>query len=412
LIDVQEGKADDARKRYEQMLQKDPKNEQILLSLAEVTAMTRENPEEAKAIIDKAIAANPQSVKPRLALIGYYGRRGDSRAALSAAQAAQSLFPNDPQIVDALGASELASGATNQGLATYARLAQMQPQNAAVQLRVAALRLQSRDYAGAIEGARKVIALSPESPQAWGLLARAQTLSGQSKEALAEARKLQKEHPDRAFGYALEGEILAVDKKWSDAAVVLRTGLSKQPLPLLAVSTYLALQSSGKGTEATTFADSWIRQHPTDTTMQQAIAEQLLVKKDYPAAAARYRAILDINPDNLVALNNLAWILGEAGDPKAREYAERAYQLTPFQPNVVDTLGWSLVRTGDVARGTQLLRLASNLAPRNDEIRLHLGRALAKSGDKDAARRTLDPLTKLDAASPLRVDAEKALAGN
>jgi hypothetical protein len=41
-----------------------------------------------------------------------------------------------------------------------------------------------------------------------------------------------------------------------------------------------------------------------------------------------------------------------------------------------------------------------------------LGRALAKSGDKDAARRTLDPLTKLDAASPIRVDAEKALAGN
>src|SRR5437867_3772619 len=66
----------------------------------------------------------------------------------------------------------------------------------------------------------------------------------------------------------------------------------------------------------------------------------------------------------------------------------------------------------DVARGTQLLRLASNLAPKQSEIRLHLGRALLKSGDKEAARRALDPLTKLDSASPLRVDAEKALAGN
>jgi putative PEP-CTERM system TPR-repeat lipoprotein len=412
LIDVQEGKADDARKRYERMLQKDPKNEQILLSLAEVTAMTRENPDEAKAIIDKAIAANPQSVRPRLALIGYYGRLGDARAALSAAQAAQSLFPNDPQIVDALGASELAAGATNQGLATYARLAQMQPQNAAVQLRVAALRLQVKDYPGAIEGARSVIAVIPESPQAWAILARARIEAGQSKEALAEARKLQKDQPDHAFGYALEGEILAADKKWAEAVTPLRVGLSKQPLPLLAVSTYVALQNAGKATEATAFADSWIRQHPSDTTMQQAIAEQLLVKKDYPAASARYRAILEINPDNTVALNNLAWILGEAGDPKAREFAERAYQLAPFQASVVDTLGWTLVRTGDVARGTQLLRLASNLAPNQSEIRLHLGRALLKSGDKDAARRALDPLTKLDAASPLRADAEKALAGN
>src|SRR5438046_7604096 len=195
LIDVQEGKTDDARKRYERMLQKDPKNEQILLSLADITAMTRANPEEAKAIIEKAIAANPQSVRPRLALIGYYGRNGDARSALTAAQAAQSLFPNDSQVIDALGAAELATGATNQGLATYARLAQTQPQNAAVQLRVAALRLQAKNYAGAIEAARKVIAILPESPQARAILARAQVQSGQSKEALAEARKLQKEHP-------------------------------------------------------------------------------------------------------------------------------------------------------------------------------------------------------------------------
>ena len=105
-------------------------------------------------------------------------------------------------------------------------------------------------------------------------------------------------------------------------------------------------------------------------------------------------------------------MLAEAGDPKAREIAERAYRLAPFSPNVVDTLGWTLVRGGDVARGTQLLRLASNLAPGNDEIRMHLGRALVKSGDKEGARRALEPFTKLDAGTPLRVDAEKALAGN
>jgi hypothetical protein len=43
---------------------------------------------------------------------------------------------------------------------------------------------------------------------------------------------------------------------------------------------------------------------------------------------------------------------------------------------------------------------------------MHYGRALVKSGDKDAAKRVLEPFTKLDASTPLRVDAEKALAGN
>src|SRR5207237_7994248 len=224
--------------------------------------------------------------------------------------------------------------------------------------------------------------------------------SGQSNEALAEARRIQKEHPGVAFGYALEGEIHAINQKWPDAVTALRTGLSKQPLSPLAVSTYIAMQSAGKEAEAASFADSWMRQHPSDTLMQQALAEQRMRKEDNAGAIARYRAILDVNPDNPIALNNLAYLLAEKGDPKAREYAERAYQLAPFQPNVVDTLGWTLVRTGDVARGTQLLRLASNLAPNPKEILRHLGRAIIKSADKEGGRRGLDPLPKLDAASP------------
>ena len=411
LIDIQEGKADDARKRYEKMLEKDPKNEQLLLALSDVTAMTRENPEEAKAIIEKAIAANPQSVRPRLALVGYYGRIGDARNALIAAQSAQSVFPNDPQVVDAVGAAELATGATNQGLATYARLAQLQPQNAGVQLRVAALRLQAKDYDGAIEAARRVVAIVPESPQAWAILARAEIQSGKTSAALAEARKLQKDNPDHAFGYALEAEILANDQKWNETASALRTALSKQELPLLAISYWSALNKAGKTAEATAFADTWIRQHPKDTLMLQAQGEQALLVKDNATALARFRAILDIQPDNSIALNNVAWLLGEAGDPKARQYAERAHELAPFNPNVVDTLGWTLVRTGEVARGAQLLRLASNLAPNNAEIRLHLGLAQIKTGDKTGAKRTLEPLTKLDAKSPLRAEAEKALTG-
>ena len=412
LLDVQEGKADDARKRYEQMLEKDPKNEQILLSLAEFNAVTRADPAEAKAIIDKAIAANPQSIRPRLALISYYGRIGDTRAALTTAEAAQSLFPNDPQAIEALAGAQLAAGATNQALDTYARLAQMQPQNAGIQLRVAALRLQAKDYPGAIDSARTVIATAPESPQAWGILARAQLQSGHAAEALAEAKKLQKENPGHAFGYALEAEILALDQKWNEAASTLRTALSKQPLPPLALSYYTSLQRAGKSAEATSFAEKWIRDHPKDTILLQGLGQQAQQNQDNATAIARYKAVLAIDPDNTVALNNLAWTLGEAGDPKAREYAERAYQLAPFQPNVVDTLGWTLVRTGDVARGTQLLRVASNLAPGNNEIHLHLGRALLKSGDKDGARKVLEPLTKLDSAPVIKADAEKALAGN
>jgi len=309
-----------------------------------------------------------------------------------------------------LANAQMGAGEVNAGLESYARLAQLQPQNTAVLLRVGALQLASKNYAAAIEMARKAIAVQPDLPQAWGLLARAQALSGQGDAAIAEARKMQKEQPNKALGYALEGEVLTIQKKWPEAAATLRLGLGKQALPGLAVATYGALQNAGKSSDAAAFAADWIRSHPTDTTMLEMQAQQAQMQKDYPAAIAKYRAVLEVNPEHAVSLNNLAWLLGEAGDPKALEFAERAYRQAPFNASVVDTLGWTLVKTGEVDRGTQLLRLASNLAPGDNEIRLHLGTALIKSGDKEGGRRTLEPLTKLAEGTPVRVEAEKAMA--
>jgi hypothetical protein len=76
----------------------------------------------------------------------------------------------------------------------------------------------------------------------------------------------------------------------------------------------------------------------------------------------------------------------------------------------MDTLAQTLIARGETARGTELLRMASNLAPRNDDIRLHLGRALAGAGDKAGAQRELAPLLKREAGSPARTQAEQILA--
>ncbi|MET0917748.1 MAG: XrtA/PEP-CTERM system TPR-repeat protein PrsT [Burkholderiales bacterium] len=411
LIDVQEGKADDARKRYEAMIAKDPKNEQLLIALAQVTTLTRDNPDEVKAVIDRAIAAVPDSPRVRLALVAHYSQQKDSRAALSAAQAAQAAFPNDPQVVEALGAAQFAAGETNQAVATFARLVALQPGVPATLLRLAAVQYATKDYAGAIESSRKALALQSDLPQAWAMLSKSQVLAGQSATALADARKLQKDQPKNVLGFALEGELMAGDKKWSEAAVALTEALKRQPSPQMAAALFASLENAGKTAEAKAFAEKWTREHPADTTLAELVAMQTMGRKEYSTAAAQYRAILAVNPENAVALNNLAWLLSEAGDPKAREYAERAYHLAPFNASVVDTLGWTLFKTGDTARGTQLLRLASNLEPNQAEIRLHLAQALLKSGEKDGAKRALGPLLTLPAGTPTRAEAEKLLGG-
>ena len=73
-------------------------------------------------------------------------------------------------------------------------------------------------------------------------------------DGIAEARKLQKDVPDRAVGYALEGELLRGQKKLAEAAAAYRDGLTREPVPFLACRLYAALQTAGKPDQAAAMA--------------------------------------------------------------------------------------------------------------------------------------------------------------
>jgi putative PEP-CTERM system TPR-repeat lipoprotein len=411
LLDVQEGMPDDARARYQRLLTKDPKNEQLQLDLAELLALTGHAPNEVRAVLDKAIAAAPSSTGLRLALVNYDVSIADFKAALAAAQAAQAAFPNDPQVIETAGAAQRAAGEINQAIETFKRLVQLQPQNSTVQLRLADAQAAAKDYAAAIATLHNAISSTPDQSQIWVTLAKIYVMSGHPEDAIAEARKLQTDRPDRATGFALEGEVLAAEKKWPEAAAAFGEGLARQAIPILQFKRYEALKNAGMAAQANASMAQWMKQHPKDTTLHALLAEQSLGSKDYAGAIAHYQAALKIEPDNALLLNNLASVLAESGDPAARQYAERAYREAPFSPNVMDTLGWAMVQSGQVANGLELLRAASSLAPGNAQIRLHLGKVLLKTGDKAGARQTLEPLTRLDKESPFRGDAEKLLSG-
>ncbi len=212
-----------------------------------------------------------------------------------------------------------------------------------------------KDYDGAIDTLQQLLKIKPDFIQGWIQLAQVYVLSGHPDSALAEARKLQKQQPDRAVGYAIEGEVFASQKKWQDAVAAYRSGLARQPLPLLAVRSYMALQNAGKAGDATALATKWMKDHPQDVIMPTFLGQQSLNNKDFRNAASNYRVALAIEPENVALLNNLAWALIQLGDPKAVEVAERAYVEAPNNPNVMDTLGWALVQYRRCGKGYRVV---------------------------------------------------------
>jgi uncharacterized protein (TIGR03790 family) len=101
--------------------------------------------------------------------------------------------------------------------------------------------------------------------------------------------------------------------------------------------------------------------------------------EDYQGAVATYLTAVEARPDNLVALNNLAFALAvHVGKPaEAKPIAERAVALSPRSGTIIDTLAWIEHLLGNDARAAQLLEESIRFEPRNPEIRLHAAIVLA-----------------------------------
>ena len=117
--------------------------------------------------------------------------------------------------------------------------------------------------------------------------------------------------------------------------------------------------------------------------------------RDYKAAVAHYQIVVTQQPGNVIALNNLAWAAGQLGDPKALDYAQRALQIAPESPLVLDTIGVLLVSSGDANKGLEYLKRAVALVPDRNDIRLNYAKALVKTGKKDEARKELTQLAEV-----------------
>jgi putative PEP-CTERM system TPR-repeat lipoprotein len=196
-------------------------------------------------------------------------------------------------------------------------------------------------------------------------------------------------------GYVLEGDIYAVGKKWPEAIAAYRRGLRQVDTTDLASRLHSALFTSGSATNAEEFAAKWLKDHPKGDGFRLYLAEAAMARRDYATATQHYRKVLDTQPNNAVVLNNLAWTSAQLKDPKAIEHAEQANKLAPDQPAIMDTLGTLLLAKGDTARGLELLRKASAMAPQAANIRLNLAKGLIKAGQNEAAKKELDELAKL-----------------
>ena len=120
--------------------------------------------------------------------------------------------------------------------------------------------------------------------------------------------------------------------------------------------------------------------------LNRAMLLEVLGKKK--EARDTYNKVLGIEPENTVALNNLAFLSADSGDDldQAMTLAERAKKHVPNDPNISDTLGYVYMKKNLNAEAVRIFRQVVETSPKNATFHYHLALALLKQGDKQGAK--------------------------
>ena len=424
-LELADKKPEAATQRFEALLAKDPKHMHALVALANLRAQAAhqaqkpgssagapryEADERVVSLLTKAISAHPTQPTPRLALIGYYMRINDVRKAVAVAQQALTALPEQPEILDAAGGAYAAAGETVQALAAFNKLASVLRTSPQPYLRMAGMHLQAKNKGEAMNSLRKALEIKPDALEAQRGMIALELEAARPREAIAIARQVQKQRPNESIGYALEGDVHASQKDWAHAAQSYRAGLAKVKSTDLGIALYNALLGSNSA-EAERFAGSWLKENVNDIQFRVHLAQVASIRRDHARAVQHYRAVLESRPNDALILNNLAFSEGQLKDPKALEHAEKANELAPNHPAIMDTLGAILVERGETARGLDLMQKASAMAPQAPTLRLNFAKALISAGQKDAARKELDALSKLGDKFPAQAEVAQLKGG-
>ena len=114
------------------------------------------------------------------------------------------------------------------------------------------------------------------------------------------------------------------------------------------------------------------------------------INKDQSAAIASYEKALSINPDNVVALNNLAYFYLEKSQlDKALDFGNRALALSPDLAEVLDTVARVHMAKNEFATAVDYLSKAVSNGSVSEEIYLNYVEALLLNDNKVLAERKL-----------------------
>lgn len=404
---MQSGSYYDARQSYQRVRELAPDDRQSQLALVNLEHWAG-NEDEALKLLGNLRGEGQADVGPTLVLAALYLKQGNWQAVLQLLDGVEAVAGRDPDYALLLGKAQLEAGAPGQALQTLSPLLQSLPDSAGLWLLLAdAYRELDRpvDVRTTLE---QVLALQPDNSEALYRLGRLHITQRHPVEALALARRLLQAKPDSLDARRLEGDALLLQGNARGAIDSYQSVFDQAPDSGNLLRLHAALKPSDPAA-ALSLLERWIATNGDDTNVLMTFGTALVEADRFADAEDIFHRILNSDPDNVLALNNLAWAAYRLSKPDMLHYAEQAYRLNPDSADVADTYGWILVEQGNEAKGLAVLTSALERSPGHTSLRYHRAAALSSVGTPDVARGLLEQLLATPAGFDERPMAEALL---
>jgi cellulose synthase operon protein C len=385
-----------ARSYYKQVLEHYPEHMQTRLKVAASYAVEGKNQEMLDSL-QSTLAANPRAMEPRLVKARYHMAKGQLEEVIPLLDELTEEQKEHQDALATLAAFELAVSRYNQALVTLGKLLKVRPDVAQYHY------MQSKAYAGLGEveylsaALERTLELDPNHFYARIALARLALLSNRLDTFEQQLNELATVAPDNLDVIKLQ--VVSAQRRGDNksALQLLETVFAQQPTSSNVIALAAQHHSGGNVSSAIVQLQRWVKEHANDVKAREQLAEMYGRNNQRDDVVYQYREILQLDPEHVMALNNLAWYLLEDDPRQALDLADRANRLSPDSWSILDTLAMAQMKNNDMREARRSIDRARVLAPENPEMSFHEAQVRVAEGDPDGA---LDALNSLLAKHP------------
>jgi tetratricopeptide (TPR) repeat protein len=420
------GKSEEARKIIEEVIELDSKNKDALFiraslslassdpdkGIADLRVILSEDPtyvkahrllarahlkkgevELARKSLEDAIKIEPQESAANFELVQLLIKTGEPKEAGEILKKMRRFAPKDMKVLDALATvySQLKSW---DELSDIAHAIQAVSADSPLGPYYEGLAQQENgETEKSIESFKKALELKPGAIEVLVALAKSYFLLNNQDLAVKLVQQVVDKNSTHFQAINLLGEIYLSENRLDDAEEAFRSAISVQekwstPYKNLAKTKFMQKKQQDA---LTTLEEGFHKTHDQMLGVELASAQDKLGFGD--KAMKTYQEILEINPRNVLAANNLVMImLKDDPDEAQLDHALRLVDgfATLENPIFLDTLGWLHVKRGENDDAITVLRKAARMNKGLPEIEYHLAVAYEARGDHDNAAAHLE----------------------